>query len=196
MSPIYIKTKLKVFLSSYASNVFASFLLNLYFLVIDNYFFTKINFNTFQNWFVFPGFCSIMLKHFYGQKLIMKLAVGTRVNLHKPKMLIIQIHRQKKSSSYNSIHQINGKMLIIQFSYNFKKSLKKDSNHFRRLFEQTVWSWKKNSAIRMLPLFFFCSFIFYRSDKTLTSKRFVAGIQEQRDRKLSAYHCTFWPRNA
>ena len=47
--------------------------------------------------------------------------------------------------SYNSIHQIYGKMLLIQFSYKFKKSLKKNSNYFLRLFKpnKTVWYRKK-----------------------------------------------------
>ena len=49
-----------------------------------------------------------------------------RVDIHKPKMLILNFpHR--KSLSYNCLHQMYGKMLIIQFAYNFKKPLKKDS---------------------------------------------------------------------
>ena len=66
-----------------------------------------------------------------------------RIDLHKRNMLFwISPHR--KSSSYNCLHQMYGKMLIIQLSYNFKKPLKKDSIKFLRLFEPitTVWCWK------------------------------------------------------
>ena len=52
---------------------------------------------------------------------------------------LTSIHR--KCLSYNSKHQVCGKMLVIQFSYNFYKWLKTGINSFLWLFDsnKTVW---------------------------------------------------------
>ena len=52
---------------------------------------------------------------------------------------LTSIHR--KCFLYNSIHQVCGKMLVIQFSYNFLKWLKTGINLFLLLFDsnKTVW---------------------------------------------------------
>ena len=50
-----------------------------------------------------------------------------RVDIHKPKMPIFKIPHTEKAYHTIACHQMYGKMLIIQFSYNFKKPLKKDS---------------------------------------------------------------------
>ena len=49
-----------------------------------------------------------------------------RVDIHKPKMLMLNFP-YRKSLSYNCLHQMYGKTLVINFSYNFKKPLKKYS---------------------------------------------------------------------
>ena len=65
------------------------------------------------------SFYSETLKNFWKISILLQ-----RDNLYWNE---IEIYPHRKSSSYNCLHQMYGKTLLIQFSYNFKKPLKKDS---------------------------------------------------------------------
>ena len=88
----------------------------------------------------------------------------------------------------NTYHTISiyGKLLIIEFSYNFL--------YIWNCMKCAFCALSADSATRTLPLFFFCSLIFFDgSEKTLTClKTCFWNIKTQ---KCAPIQCTDWPRN-